>query len=87
MASWQAHLLVPLLKWMIKRPLRAGGGVATVVSLILQGRGHRREPTPAEPFTGAGNALSRIVCEQLVTFPRFVFSGAWRRALRRAPAG
>lgn len=65
----------------------AGGGVATVVSLILQGRGHRREPTPAEPFTGAGNALSRIVCEQWVTFPRFVFSGAWRRALRRAPAG
>jgi type IV secretory pathway TrbD component len=59
----------------------AGAGM-TVVSIALQGRGHRREPTPPEPFTGPLNALSRIFFEQWVTFPRFVLSGAWLRALR-----
>jgi len=60
------------------------GGVAMIVSVALQGRGHGREPTPPEPFTGPRNALSRIFFEQWVTFPRFVLSGGWLQALRQA---
>ncbi len=66
--------------------LALGGAVVTVASIAIQGRGHRHEPTPPEPFTGAGNAVARIFCEQWVTFPRFVFSGGWLRALRQPPA-
>ena len=57
---------------------------AVVVSLALQGRGHRLEALPPEPFTSPLNALSRIFCEQWVTFPRFVLSGGWLGALRNA---
>lgn len=55
-----------------------------VVSMALQGRGHRGEPVPAVPFSSPANALSRIFLEQWVTFPRFVLSGGWSRALRNA---
>jgi hypothetical protein len=63
-----------------------GGAIAMAVSMALQGRGHRGEATPPEPFTGAQNALSRIFFEQWVTFPRFVASGGWLHALRHAHA-
>ena len=58
---------------------------AMFVSVALQGRGHRQEPTPPEPFTSPVNALSRIFFEQWVTFPRFVLSGGWSHAMRAAP--
>jgi hypothetical protein len=58
-----------------------GGLAAMIVSVILQGRGHKIEVNPPEPFTGPKNAVSRIFLEQWVTFPRFVLSGGWRRAL------
>jgi hypothetical protein len=63
------------------------GGVAfaaacLLVSLALQGRGHKVEENPPEPFAGPANAVARIVLEQWVTFPRFVLSGGWLRALR-----
>ncbi|MDE2054813.1 MAG: DUF962 domain-containing protein [Xanthomonadaceae bacterium] len=61
------------------------GIVATFVSIALQGRGHKAEVNAPEPFAGAGNALSRIFLEQWFTFPRFVLSGSWLRALRSAP--
>lgn len=60
---------------------------AMVLSVALQGRGHGREPVPPEPFTGPLNAVARIVLEQWVTFPRFVLSGGWARALRGAGPG
>jgi hypothetical protein len=60
------------------------GVIATIVSIALQGRGHKAEAQPPEPFTGVGNALARIFLEQWVTFPRFVVSGGWLRALRSA---
>ena len=41
-------------------------------------------PSPPEPFTGPLNAIARLLCEQWITFPRFVLSGGWRDALRRA---
>jgi len=77
-------LVVALLQrsWVVA----VGGVIAMAVSLALQGRGHGREPTPPEPFTGAGNAVSRIFLEQWITFPRFVFSGGWLHALRHASA-
>jgi hypothetical protein len=59
--------------------------VAMVLSVALQGRGHRQEATPPEPFTSPVNAVARIFCEQWVTFPRFVLSGGWYRAMRTAP--
>jgi hypothetical protein len=63
-----------------------GGVIAMTLSVALQDRGHSREPMPPQPFTGAQNALSRILLEQWITFPRFVLSGGWLHALRRVPA-
>jgi len=54
------------------------------IALAIQGRGHGKEPVAPEPFTSPSNALSRILLEQWVTFPRFVLSGAWLRALLTA---
>lgn len=53
---------------------------AMALSMALQGRGHKQEETPPEPFTSAGNAVARIFLEQWLTFPRFVLSGGWFRA-------
>ena len=59
--------------------------VAAVVTMALvvaiQGRGHRLESVPPEPFTGAANFIARLVFEQWVTFPRFVLTGGWVRNL------
>lgn len=52
--------------------------LATVV--VLQGVGHRREPTAPVPFDGPLDGASRLLVEQLVTFPRFVLSGGFVRA-------
>jgi hypothetical protein len=54
-----------------------------VVAVALQGRGHRLEPVPPEPFSGPLNFVSRLFLEQWVTFPRFVISGGWGAALRK----
>ena len=56
------------------------------LSMAVQGRGHRLEPVSPEPFSGAGNAIARIVLEQWITFPRFVLSGGWMLALRKQNA-
>lgn len=75
-----AALIVTLLMgaWMAA----AAALAVMVVSMALQGRGHKREEVPPEPFTGPANALARIFLEQWITFPRFVLSGKWLRALR-----
>ena len=54
-----------------------------VLAVALQGRGHRLEAMPPEPFTGPLNFVSRLFFEQWVTFPRFVISGGWGAAMRR----
>ena len=68
----------------ITRASWAGALVAVVImvaSIAAQGRGHTWEPVPPEPFSSPFNAVARIFCEQWLTFPRFVLSGGWSRAL------
>lgn len=74
-------LLVALIerRWL----LALGGAALMAVAIAIQGRGHSKEPVPPTPFTSPGNALSRILREQWVTFPLFVLSGGWIRALRQ----
>ena len=36
------------------------------------------------PFSGPDDVVTRLLVEQWVTFPRFVFSGGWYRNLRHA---
>jgi len=55
-----------------------------VAAVSLQGRGHHHEPVPPARFSGPLNFVSRLFLEQWVTFPRFVLSGGWLAALRRA---
>lgn len=62
----------------------AESALGMVLAFGVQGFGHKREPAPPIPFAGPGDAITRIFAEQLVTFPRFVFSGRWRDALRAA---
>jgi hypothetical protein len=55
-----------------------------LMSIALQGRGHKGERVPPVPFSSAGNALARIFLEQWITFPRFVLTGAWWRSFQQA---
>ncbi|KNC66626.1 Mpo1-like protein [Pseudoalteromonas ardens] len=60
-------------------------GSATLLmvgSLIAQGIGHKEEALPPAPFTGALNAVLRIILEQVYTFPKFVLTGGWYAALK-----
>jgi len=79
---------ITLVVAVVSRSWSAGvaGIVATALSIGLQGRGHRSEVVPPEPFSSAGNAAARIFLEQWVTFPRFVLSGGWWRAIRGSAA-
>lgn len=63
----------------------AGLGLAGMVAaLVLEGRGHRREPETPTPFAGPIDFVSRFFVEQWITFPRFVLSGGWTRNLLRS---
>jgi hypothetical protein len=52
------------------------------LSIALQGIGHKQEALPSIPFTSPSNAVSRLLIEQWVNFPRFVLTGGWWRALQ-----
>jgi len=54
------------------------GLAANGLALGLQGLGHRFERNAPEPFDGFGSAAVRVLCEQWVTFPRFLLTGSWR---------
>jgi uncharacterized membrane protein YGL010W len=60
--------------------LALGGIALTAIAFGLQGRGHSFESGRPAPFTGPLNAAVRILSEQWITFPRFVFSGGFSRA-------
>ncbi len=61
-----------------------GSLLLMAVSFGAQGIGHGKETTPSEPFSSPLNALGRIFLEQWVSFPRYVLTGGWFRALRNA---
>lgn len=66
-------------------PLPALSGLAAIiVSVVLQGRGHKMEPVAPVPFSSPFNGVARIFLEQWINFPRFVFSGGWCRALAKS---
>lgn len=71
-----AILVSPWLGW----PLAAGGVVSLLLPAVAQGATHKRELVPPAPFLGPADVVLRLVAEQLVTFPRFVWSGGFRRA-------
>ena len=54
-----------------------------LLSFILQIVGHYREPNPPRPFLGPGDFFKRIITEQFVTFPIFVWTGLWWKNLRQ----
>lgn len=62
--------------------LAVSGLVNVLIAVVLQGRMHKRETVPPVPFLGPGDAVKRLLLEQLVTFPRFVLSGGFARAWR-----
>jgi hypothetical protein len=53
-----------------------------LISIAIQGAGHKREPNPPLPFDGPGDFVKRIFSEQFYKFPKFVLSGEWLRAVR-----
>ncbi|MBW2381584.1 MAG: DUF962 domain-containing protein [Deltaproteobacteria bacterium] len=53
-----------------------------LVSIAIQGAGHKQEPNPPLPFDGPGDFVKRIFSEQFYKFPKFVLSGEWLRAVR-----
>jgi len=63
------------------RPAYALVGVALMgLAAVAQGVGHKGEVNPPAPFRSKVDVVARLFAEQLVTFPRFVLSGGFRRA-------
>jgi len=56
------------------------GLIGLVAALALQRHGHKREEQRA---AADQECLQELLLEQFVTFPRFIFSGAWWRAWKR----
>ncbi|MNE43768.1 hypothetical protein D3C80_1379620 [compost metagenome] len=56
------------------------GIVGLLAALGLQRHGHSLEAQASEPFSDRKDAVSRLLVEQFLTFPRFLFSGRWWRA-------
>lgn len=59
------------------------GLLALPIVMAVQGAGHKLEVVPPVPFDGPSDALSRILVEQLFTFPRFLLTGGLVRAWRK----
>lgn len=64
--------------------LAPAGLVAMFLAMAAQGKTHKREAQEPAPFRGPGDFVVRLLAEQLVTFPRYVLSGAFRREWARA---
>jgi Protein of unknown function (DUF962) len=69
---------LPAASWFIF----VGGLTGCSLSMLIQGIGHKKELNAPVPFTDLWNIFGRIVLEQFYSFPRFVFSGCWLKALR-----
>ena len=66
--------------------LGLGGLGAMLGVVLLQGRTHRTEVVRPAPFRGPLDVAQRLFVEQWFTFPRYVLSGEFARALRGEPA-
>jgi uncharacterized membrane protein YGL010W len=65
------------------RPFVGLAGVAAMLLVVaIQGATHRLEREAPPPFDGVVDVLLRLLAEQWITFPRFVLSGGFVRALR-----
>ena len=60
------------------------GAAFMLATLVIQGWSHKQEEAKPVPFLGPMDFVSRFFVEQFVTFPRFVFSGAFARTWRSA---
>lgn len=58
------------------------GVIGVIAALGLQRHGHGLEAQASEPFSDRKDAMSRLLVEQFLTFPRFFLSGGWWRAWR-----
>jgi hypothetical protein len=54
-----------------------------VIAFGAQGYGHSLEKNPSIPFASPKQAFQRIFLEQLVTFPRFFFTGGVDKAMKK----
>lgn len=78
------HLIVQLIQH--NYVFAAASGLVMIVSLAMQGRGHKMESTPSIPFSSPRNAIARLLLEQWINFPRFALSGGWWRAWKSSEA-
>src|ERR1043165_3428512 len=69
---WLGVAMLALALVRLSAPLAIYALVAMLVSLVAQGRGHKREAETPAPFEGALDFPTRFVTEQFVTFPRYV---------------
>jgi len=82
---FQLGTVILVLGAVLRSPLGVVVGLAGLAAaIVLEGRGHAREPERPTPFAGPLDFASRFFVEQWITFPRFVLSGGWRRNLRAA---
>ena len=80
---WIGTLLLLMAAWYFSFALAIFALIVMVVSLVAQARGHKMEYEEPAPFEGAGDFPARFLSEQFVTFPRYVLSGGWYRALMK----
>ena len=66
--------------------LAAAGFALVLAAIVVQARGHAREGQSPAPFRGPRDFVLRLTAEQLITFPRFVLSGRFLRAMRESAA-
>jgi len=76
-------LVAPWTPWVAAGAI-SGGLFAMTFAIALQGRGHKKEANPPEPFRGPRDVIARLFLEQWVSFPRYVLSGAFRRAFAKS---
>jgi len=77
-----ASALIGLAAWRPSLGLLEACIAGLVVSVAIQGRGHRLKAPPG-PFAGPADFVGRLLAEQWVTFPRFVLSGGWWRSITK----
>ena len=58
-----------------------GSIFAVIVAFGLQGIGHAQEKNPSIPFASPAQAIKRILLEQFVSFPKYLLTGGFSKAM------